>query len=438
MPKHGFLTPKAISNRIKAKGLQKLRWYCEMCQKQCRDENGFKCHQTSEGHLRQMRIFAENPEAVMKEYSEQFEEEFLEVLSRRHGTKRIRASLVYNEFIAHKTHTHMNSTQWETLTSFVLYLGKSGKCVVDETEKGWYIQWVDRDPRLLARQEAAARREKSDLDDEEMQAMQIQEKIRAAQARDQERGGAQQSQGPTELQRQEGEGPVLVKLKLGAGAGAGAGAGTGAGAGAGAGGRSGVKRSRSSSGAPIGVFSAGDEGEGEDSGVAPVSRSKGKGKRSVLEALMEEDRRQKAMKELAAAAAEAEATAKEGRGLRKDYWLCLGIVVKVMNKKVGGGRYYKKKAAVRKVVERYVAEVKMLDSGDRLRVDQDDLETVIPAVGGELVIVNGQGRGCRGKLLSLDTENFCARVQVIDGEEKGTVLGAVEYEDISKALPPET
>lgn len=44
-----------------------------------------------------------------------------------------------------------------------------GKAVVDETEKGWYIQWVDRDPRLLAMQEAAARREKADLDDEEKQ-----------------------------------------------------------------------------------------------------------------------------------------------------------------------------------------------------------------------------------------------------------------------------
>ena len=40
--KQGFLTPKAIANRIKAKGLQKLRWYCQMCNKQCRDENGFK------------------------------------------------------------------------------------------------------------------------------------------------------------------------------------------------------------------------------------------------------------------------------------------------------------------------------------------------------------------------------------------------------------
>ncbi len=44
MPKHDFLTPKAISNRIKSVGLQKLKWYCQMCQKQCRDENGFKCH----------------------------------------------------------------------------------------------------------------------------------------------------------------------------------------------------------------------------------------------------------------------------------------------------------------------------------------------------------------------------------------------------------
>ena len=40
--KAGFLTPKAIANRIKAKGMQKLRWYCQMCAKQCRDENGFK------------------------------------------------------------------------------------------------------------------------------------------------------------------------------------------------------------------------------------------------------------------------------------------------------------------------------------------------------------------------------------------------------------
>jgi DNA/RNA-binding protein KIN17 len=42
MGKGDFLSPKAIANRIKSKGLQKLRWFCQMCEKQCRDENGFK------------------------------------------------------------------------------------------------------------------------------------------------------------------------------------------------------------------------------------------------------------------------------------------------------------------------------------------------------------------------------------------------------------
>lgn len=42
--KPGFLTPKAIANRIKSKGLQKLRWYCQMCEKQCRDEVSNRRH----------------------------------------------------------------------------------------------------------------------------------------------------------------------------------------------------------------------------------------------------------------------------------------------------------------------------------------------------------------------------------------------------------
>jgi hypothetical protein len=65
MGKNDFLTPKAIANRIKAKGLQKLRWYCQMCQKQCRDENGFKCHYLSESHQRLMQVFGQNPDRIL-------------------------------------------------------------------------------------------------------------------------------------------------------------------------------------------------------------------------------------------------------------------------------------------------------------------------------------------------------------------------------------
>ncbi|CAM9867424.1 unnamed protein product [Scytosiphon promiscuus] len=456
MPKHGFLTPKAIGNRIKAKGLCKLRWYCEMCVKQCRDENGFKCHQTSEGHLRQMRIFAENPEAVMKEYSESFEKEFLDVLSRRHGTKRVRASLVYNEFIAHKTHTHMNSTHWETLTSFVLYLGKMGKAVADETEKGWYIQWVDRDPRLLAMQEAAARREKADLDDEEKQARAIEKQIQAARARDEGRGqSAGAPAGPTELRREEGQSTLKIGLNarlttfvpggggsgsdLTTAAGTLAAANGGVGGGGDGGGGVGALKRPKLSGAFGGAAVAGGASSLKNGGGMG---GKGKaGKRSMMEVLMEQERAKKKAKEEEeerAEAAEASAKAKASEGARKDYWLRPGIVVKVMNKKVGGGKYYKKKARLRKVVERYVGEVKMLESGDRLRVDQDDLETVIPAVGGEVLVVNGRCRGERGTLLSLDTDAFAASVRITsDGPNLGTVLDKVEYEDFCKALPVE-
>lgn len=71
-----------IANRIKSKGLQKLRWYCQLCNKQCRDENGFKCHQLSESHRRQMEVFGQNPLRVVDGYSEEFEQDFMEHLRR--------------------------------------------------------------------------------------------------------------------------------------------------------------------------------------------------------------------------------------------------------------------------------------------------------------------------------------------------------------------
>ncbi|GFT72061.1 hypothetical protein TNCV_2715311 [Trichonephila clavipes] len=133
MPKHGFLTPKAIANRIKAKGLQKLRWYCQMCQKQCRDENGFKCHTMSESHQRQLLLFAEIPDKYFDQFSQDLLDDFMQLLKRRFGTKIIHANQVYQEYIADRNHLHMNATQWETLTEFVKWLGREGHCIVDET-----------------------------------------------------------------------------------------------------------------------------------------------------------------------------------------------------------------------------------------------------------------------------------------------------------------
>lgn len=165
MPKHEAMTPKAIANRIKSKGLQKLRWYCQMCNKQCRDQNGFKCHLTSESHQRQLLLFGENPNRFLGEYSGEFEKGFMDIVRRQYGTKRIQVNQVYQQYIKDKNHIHMNATCWYTLTGFVNYLGRKGICKVDQTEKGWFIQYIDQEEEK--RKERNAKKQKMDKDDEE-------------------------------------------------------------------------------------------------------------------------------------------------------------------------------------------------------------------------------------------------------------------------------
>ena len=63
---------------------------------------------------------------------------------------------MYQEVVADRHHIHMNSTIWSTLSNFVQYLGKTNKAVVDHTDKGWHVTYINRDPELLRRQEAMA------------------------------------------------------------------------------------------------------------------------------------------------------------------------------------------------------------------------------------------------------------------------------------------
>ena len=134
------------------------------------DENGFKCHMTSDSHLRQMKLFRDNSTNLMTNFSREFENAYIDTLRRRHGTQRMNANFVYQEVIQDKVHIHMNATKWASLTDFVQYLGKHGICVVEETERGWYVTYVERDATLLSRQETARKRAEADRNEEKMAA----------------------------------------------------------------------------------------------------------------------------------------------------------------------------------------------------------------------------------------------------------------------------
>ncbi|RDB14721.1 KIN17-like protein [Hypsizygus marmoreus] len=182
MPRAEVGTPKYVANKMKSKGLQRLRWYCQVCEKQCRDENGFKCHVASEAHLRQMLVVGEHAGKHISDFSSTFQSEFVSMLSRRFGTKRVRANQVYQEYIADKSHLHMNATRWVTLTEFVKHLGRSGIARVDETEKGWFIAWIDSSPKALEKAEASLKKDRATTSDEQRERMLIAEQIERAAA----------------------------------------------------------------------------------------------------------------------------------------------------------------------------------------------------------------------------------------------------------------
>ncbi|XP_061817306.1 DNA/RNA-binding protein KIN17 [Nerophis lumbriciformis] len=388
MGKADFFSPKAISNRIKSKGLQKLRWYCQMCQKQCRDENGFKCHCMSESHQRQLLLASESPHKFMDFFSNEFKTGFLDLLRRRFGTKRVHNNIVYNEYISDREHIHMNATRWETLTVFTKWLGRQGLCKVDETPKGWYIEYIDRDPETLRRQEELAKRKKHELDDVERSAKFIEDQVRRGLSTKEE----EEDPVYTELQRENEEEKIAFNMASGA--------------------SSAGPSTSSSLAASSALKKASSSVKRKDTSSASESRDKKK--KSALEQIIESEERMR----------------QKQQPVRTDNWLQPDIVVKVVTKRLGE-KYHKKKAVVMEVLEKYTAVVKMVDSGDKLKLDQNHVETVIPAPGKRVMILNGNQRDTEAVLEGIDEKNFCASLTLDSGPQKGKRV-EVAYEDFSK------
>ncbi|KAM3955295.1 kin17 DNA and RNA binding protein [Aphomia sociella] len=374
-------TPKYIANKIKAKGLQKLRWYCQMCQKQCRDENGFKCHTMSESHQRQLLLFADNASKYIDEFSKEFADGYLELLKRQFGTKRVNANKVYQDYISNRDHLHMNATMWETLTEFVKWLGREGKCVVDETEKGWFVAYIDRDPAAVAALEAKAKKEKMDKDDQERMLEFIEKQVE----RGKKSSRADDEPSYTEFKRESSQERITLSLK-----------------------RKADEKKRESLAASA-LLSKTKEESSSKKQKTEESRSK----QSALDEIMQMQER-----------------AKE-KANRKDYWLAEGIIVKIVTKSLGD-KFYKRKAVVEKVIDKYAAQVRLTDEGTRLKLDQNHVETVIPSQGRGVRFVNGAYRGHSGVLRDIDTDNYCCNVEISEGPLTGRIVKGVQYEDISK------
>lgn len=270
---------------------------------------------------------------------------------------------------------------------------------MEETEKGWFIQWIDRDPKTLEKQAKLEQRQQAELDDEERTKMLIESQIAAgavmAGSSDEKDMEASHS-----LDRDENQPKLEISLGL----------------------TLNNEKQKNAASLPVRSVYFTDDDDMVES--ADVTSHYSSSHIPAIEKLKvaEEKRKQR----------EIEAMDKRER---MDHWLRVGLIVKIVNKTVGDGKYFRQKGEVVSVIDNYIADVKV-EGMALLRLDQDDLETVLPRPGNKIIVVNGRGRGCRATLLSINENDFNCDIRVDEGALAGREIKGVDYEDICKFISP--
>eukprot|EP00522_Entomoneis_paludosa_P005758 CAMPEP_0172455792 /NCGR_PEP_ID=MMETSP1065-20121228/12252_1 /TAXON_ID=265537 /ORGANISM="Amphiprora paludosa, Strain CCMP125" /LENGTH=435 /DNA_ID=CAMNT_0013208271 /DNA_START=176 /DNA_END=1483 /DNA_ORIENTATION=- len=433
MPKAEKGSVKDIAKGMKAKGLQKLKFYCQMCEKQCRDANGFKCHIASESHLRQMKLFSENASGIMDQYSREFEKVFLDTLRMLHGTANVNANQVYQQVIRDKQHVHMNSTIWASLSDFCQYLGKTGKCRVEENERGWYVTYINRDVSLIVRQQEAEKRMQAEQHAEVELAKRLEERRKEA-ALALDRAGFQKLETTNLAPRQEDE---TIRISLSSTAA-----------------RPSTHSSKSNKKGnkkTTNVFGDAESDNDED----PNENQANGGANPppppplpppVLPTTLDRKRpRGDASQQQQSSPPKQQKTTETNPSTNSkssNVWLYRDIVVRIVSQDFKKGRYFRRKAYVDRVqvddkTHHITAEVTLLPEKDRndeqkdviLFLSQSDLETVVPKQADSRVrILKGEYRGKKATVLSLNKKEYRAKLEF----SNGTILHNVNFEDFAQ------
>jgi len=116
-------------------------------------------------------------------------------------------------------------------------------------------------------------------------------------------------------------------------------------------------------------------------------------------------------------------------------WLREGLMVKVTTKSLGD-KYYKAKGIVQSIgFDGFVGKVKLKTpeevNGHIIRLDQEYLETVIPAIGKDVLILWGKHKGMRAIVKKLHIEHYSIDVEL---EKDKKIVKKLPYEQVCKYL----
>jgi len=161
-------------------------------------------------------------------------------------------------------------------------------------------------------------------------------------------------------------------------------------------------------------------------------KKKSRRKNSSLASLMVEHESAKRMGKVS--------SGKYGKGFRynrvheAENWISPGIIVKICSERLGE-RFHNKKGEIIKVENKFTAHVEMLKTKAVIKIDQTQLETVVPAFGRIVLVVNGQWRSREAKLMDLDRDTFIADLLITTPErDKGKRI-KVPIKNFSKLAP---
>ena len=113
---------------------------------------------------------------------------------------------------------------------------------------------------------------------------------------------------------------------------------------------------------------------------------------------------------------------------KPERWIQKGAVVKVMSKALDG--FYKQKGEIKEVTG-LRAVVKLINGGKKAKFVQNDLETVIPQPGREIIVMKGELAKKTGILKEIRQKEFrvLCEVKLTDTE---SVESLFKFDEISK------
>ena len=372
----------------------------------------------------------------------------------------------------------MNSTQWTTLTQYVNWLGEQGICEVDFQDDGtgqngsqgnrggWYIKFIDRDPESEKRKLEIDRLAKKQKDMDERHNVKIAEMVAA----DSERKTAMdfaESNVDLKTKNLDLESHKKVIMSISAS-------------------KSAILQKYSMNSLDdanglgfkslVAMTAFNTSGTKEETGLMKPGRKRDKPMSCIEEIMLKDgmakdqiykkkntddilatgclknvdgaglyvkkDKETNKKEESDGSKTDKKESRREGKIVKlpeivddeEEPWLLENILVKVTTKDLGP-TYYKKKGKVLKVENKYEAIVQMVNGSAKVKFDQTHLETVIPNINRDVMVLVGKYAGRVGVLKSIQQETATCSVELDQtAKHKAKFITNLKYTQISKFL----